>query len=140
MAVVIAQWKTDRPEITPRWVDSGWLDAINGLPKIKSTRTVKGRVEWEFSDKTKHDWSVILVALLSSVDEAIEKLKRTEKERENVRREMETLNTCCRMLYYFVSWKAEIVPDLLTKTNMVDGMTETSMPMRTPSGRCLVNA
>ncbi|KIM51598.1 hypothetical protein SCLCIDRAFT_33316 [Scleroderma citrinum Foug A] len=114
LAVVIAQWKTNRPEITPRWVDSGWLDA-------------------EFSDKTKHDWSVILVALLSSVDKAIEDLKRTEKERENVRREMETLNTCCRMLYYFVSWKAEIVPDLLTKTNMVDGMTETSMPMRTPS-------
>ena len=138
--MVISQWKTDRLEITPKWVGSDWLNTINGLPKIKSTRTIKGRVEWEFSDKTKHGWSVIFVALLSAVDKAIEGLKRTEIKRKDVRREMETLNTWCRMLYYFVSWEAGIVSELLTKTNMVDGITDTFMPMRTDSGRCLINA
>jgi len=77
LAVVISQWKTDHLEIAPKWIDSDWLNTINGLPKIKSTRTVKGQVEWEFSDKTKHDWSM-LVTLLSAVDEAIEDLKQTE--------------------------------------------------------------
>ncbi|KIM59173.1 hypothetical protein SCLCIDRAFT_1031603 [Scleroderma citrinum Foug A] len=44
---------------------------------------------------------------------------------------METLNFWCRSLYYFVTWEAGVVEDLLTKTNMVDGITTAFVPMGT---------
>ena len=136
LAELIGKWKPDRPEIAPRWVNPPeWLVMFKGLPKIKSTRMVRGQPEWEFSDKTKYDWSRILAVFLTGVGQSIEKVEQAREE--NLQKEMETLNFWCRYLYYFVTWKAGIVRDLLTKTNMVDDMT---MPMRTDNSRCLVNA
>jgi len=108
------------------------------LPKIQSTRIARGQLEWEFSDKTKYDWSRILVAFLSYVDQSIEKVKRAmEMGNENLDKEMVTLNFWCRYLYYFVTWKAEIVRGLLMKTNMVDSI---FLPRQRGFSRCLVNA
>ena len=138
LAKLIGQWKADRPEITLRWVTPPkWLVRIEGLPKIRS-RTAGGRLEWEFSDKTKRDWSMILVAFLSAVDRSIENVKQARE----MDKEMETLNLWCRRLYYFVAWEAGIVEDLLTKTNMVDhiGMPTKFVPIRTSGSKCLVNA
>ena len=143
LAELIGEWKpTDRPEITLRWVTPpAWLVKVKNLPTIKSTRLDRGRLEWEFSDKTKHDWSRILVALLSSVDISIESVNQAKEMRKsNLHKEMETLNRWCRFLYYFVTWEAGIVKDLLTKTNMVDGITFVPPPMRTDNSKCLVNA
>ncbi|KIM55278.1 hypothetical protein SCLCIDRAFT_52854, partial [Scleroderma citrinum Foug A] len=131
LAELIGKWKPDRPEIAPRWVNPpGWLVMLKGLPKIKSTRIVRGQPEWEFSDKTKYDWSRILVTFLTGMGQSIEKVERAGEE--NLQKEMKTLNFWCRYLYFFVTWKAGIVRDLLTKTNMVDNMT---MPMRTDNSR-----
>ena len=136
---LIGQWKPNRPEIALRWVNPPeWLVMLNGLPKIKSTRMTGGQLEWEFSDKTKYDWSRILAVFLTSVGQSIEDVKQAREE--NLQKEMETLNFWCRYLYYFVTWKAGIVRDLLMKTNMVNGMTTAFMPMRTTNSRCFVNA
>ncbi|KIM55298.1 hypothetical protein SCLCIDRAFT_307910 [Scleroderma citrinum Foug A] len=127
---LIGQWKPNRPEIALRWVNPPeWLVMLKGLPKIKSTRMVRGQPEWEFSDKTKYDWSRILAVFLTSVGQSIEDVKQAREE--NLQKEMETLNFWCRYPYYFVTWKAGIVRDLLMKTNMVNGMTTAFMPMRT---------
>ena len=138
LAKLIGQWKADRPEITLKWVTPPeWLVRIKDLPIINS-RTAGGRLEWEFSDKTKRDWSMILVAFLSAVDRSIENVKQARE----MDKEMETLNLWCRRLYYFVAWEAGIVEDLLTKTNMVDhiGMPTKFVPIRTSGSKCLVNA
>ena len=139
---LIGQWKPDRPEITLRWVTPpDWLVKIEGLPKIRSTRMAEGQPEWEFSDQTKRDWSMILVAFLSAVDKSIENVTQARRfKEENLHEEMETLNFWCRSLYYFVTWEAGIVEDLLTKTNMVDGITTAFVPMGTDNSRCFVNA
>jgi len=136
---LIGQWKPNRREITRKWVTPpDWLVKSKGLPKIKSTRIIAGQPEWEFSDKTKRDWSRILVAFLSAVDKSIENMEQAMKmKKEDLDKEMEILNFWCRLLYYFVTWEAGIVEDLLMKTNMVDGITTTFMSMRTGNSRCL---
>ena len=137
MAELIGQWKPDRPEITLKWVNPPqWLVILKGLPKIKSTRMARGQLEWEFSDKTKQDWSGILVFFLTGVDRSIEEVKQAREG--NLQKQMGGLIFWCRYLYYFVTWNAGIVKDLLTRTNMVDGITA-FMPMRTDNSGCLVN-
>ena len=139
LAELIAQWKpTDRPEITLKWVTPpAWLLQLKDLAKIKS-RMARGHIEWEISDETKRDWSTMLVAVLSAVDKSIENVKQArDMGEENPHEEMETLSFWCRVLYYFVTWEAGIVKDLLTKTDMVERI---FMPMRTDNSRCLVNA
>jgi len=142
LAELIGQWKPDRPEIARKWVTPpDWLVKLKGIPKIKSTRMVAEQLEWEFSDKTKRDWSRILVTFLSAVDKSIDNVEQAkEMEMENLHKKMETLNFWCRLLYYFVTWEAGIVKDLLTKTNMVNGVTAILMPMATDDSRCLINA
>ena len=142
LAELICQWKPDRPEITPRWVNPPeWLVRIKNLPKIKSTRMAEGQPQWEFSDETKRDWSMILVAFLHAMDKGIEKVNQArEMGKKNLHEQMKVLNFWCRCLYYFVTWKAEIVKDLLTKTNVVDSITAKFMPKNTGNSRCLVNA
>ena len=96
---LIGQWKPNRPEIALRWVNPPeWLVMLNGLPKIKSTRMTGGQLEWEFSDKTKYDWSRILAVFLTSEGQSIEDVKQAREE--NLQKEMETLNFWCRYLYY----------------------------------------
>ena len=130
---VIRDWQPNRAEITLKWVrPPEWLVEFEGLPSIKS-REVDGQAEWEFSDDTKKAWSEVLVILLSEVGRAIKLFqdardKEGKEAEEEERQAMVTLNTWCRALCHFIIWDEEIVPSLLTKTNMVDSITTNFMP------------
>ncbi|KIM66535.1 hypothetical protein SCLCIDRAFT_21983 [Scleroderma citrinum Foug A] len=134
LAELIRQWNPD-PNRLSLVSQAGmltvpdWLTRLEHVPKIKSTRLAGEQLQWEFSDKTKHDWSMILVALLSSINQAILEMEKTGLKK--MGEEMVHLNLQCRYLYYFIAWDAEIVKELLKKTNMVDDIATKFMPMRT---------
>ena len=143
LVVLIDQWKPSDYEITltPRWVSPPeWLVTAKGLPKIRS-RMTRGGPEWKLSDKTKRDWAKILVLFIRKVAGSIEETSRHLKNlgtNEDPWKTLQRLNSWCRLLYYFVAWKAGIVKDLLTKTNMVYGIATRFMPVGTGDSRCLV--
>ena len=143
LAELIRQWNPD-PNRLSLVSQAGmltvpdWLTRLEHVPKIKSTRLAGEQLQWEFSDKTKHDWSMILVALLSSINQAILEMEKTGLKK--MGEEMVHLNLQCRYLYYFIAWDAEIVKELLKKTNMVDDIATKFMPMRTGNSKCLINA
>ena len=85
---------------------------------------------------------MILAGFLSAIDRSIENVKQArEMKKENLHKETETWNLWCRRLYYFITWEAGIVEDLLMKTNMVDGILPVKLLIRgTSDSRCLVDA
>ncbi|KAF8414845.1 hypothetical protein L210DRAFT_852298 [Boletus edulis BED1] len=127
---VIDDWTSNHPEIPCEWVVvPNWLLGLPDIPSIKS-RKVGAQVQWEFSDDTKQAWAKVLQILMEDLHDWTEAVKsaNTERSPEKKADAMRNLNQLCAALDYFISWEKGIVQSLLTKTNIVAGITTTFMP------------